>query len=264
MATRKLLSGLIQASNPINDESKSVAEIQAAMLEKHLPMIDDAGKKGVQILCLQEIFNGPYFCPGQDKRWYDAAEPVPGPTVEKLRPLRAEVQDGDGRAGLRARDGRRLLQHRRGHRRRRHVPRQVPQEPHPADERVLGEVLLPPGQPRLSDVPDPVREDRRVHLLRPPLPRGRARARPATARRSSTTRRRRSPGCRSTCGSSSSPRTPSRTATSSARSTASGRRRRGTSASSTATRTSSIRAGRSSRARRRTRTSWSSPSSTCR
>jgi beta-ureidopropionase len=89
---RKVLSGLIQASNPINDESRSVAEIQAAMLEKHLPMIHDAGKKGVQILCLQEIFNGPYFCPGQDKRWYDAAEPVPGPTVEKLAPIAAKYR----------------------------------------------------------------------------------------------------------------------------------------------------------------------------
>jgi len=87
---RKITSGLIQASNPINDESKSVAEIQAAMLEKHLPMIHDAGKNGVQILCLQEIFNGPYFCPGQDRRWYDAAEPVPGPTVEKLAPIAAQ------------------------------------------------------------------------------------------------------------------------------------------------------------------------------
>ncbi len=89
---RKLVSGLIQASNPINDETKSVAEIQAAMLEKHLPMIHDAGKKGVQILCLQEIFNGPYFCPGQDKRWYDAAEPCPGPTVERLRPICAQYK----------------------------------------------------------------------------------------------------------------------------------------------------------------------------
>ena len=89
---RNVLSGLIQASNPINDETKSVAEIQAAMFEKHLPMIHEAGKKGVQILCLQEIFNGPYFCPGQDKRWYDAAEPVPGPTVEKLRPIAAQYK----------------------------------------------------------------------------------------------------------------------------------------------------------------------------
>ena len=89
---RKVISGLIQASNVINDESKSVAEVQAAMLEKHLPMIHDAGKKGVQILCLQEIFNGPYFCPGQDKRWYDAAEPVPGPTLDKLIPLAQKYQ----------------------------------------------------------------------------------------------------------------------------------------------------------------------------
>jgi N-carbamoylputrescine amidase len=89
---RNVISGLIQASNPINDESRSVADIQAAMYEKHLPMIHDAGKKGVQILCLQEIFNGPYFCPGQDKRWYDAAEAVPGPTLEKLVPLAKKYQ----------------------------------------------------------------------------------------------------------------------------------------------------------------------------
>ena len=76
--------GLIQCSNPLNDESKPVAEIQKAMLDKHLPMIEDAGKKGVQILGLQEIFNGPYFCPSQDTRWYEAAEPVPGPMVELM------------------------------------------------------------------------------------------------------------------------------------------------------------------------------------
>jgi beta-ureidopropionase len=89
---RNVISGLIQASNPINDESRSVADIQAAMFEKHLPMIHDAGKKGVQILCLQEIFNGPYFCPGQDKRWYDAAEAVPGPTLDKLVPIAKKYQ----------------------------------------------------------------------------------------------------------------------------------------------------------------------------
>jgi beta-ureidopropionase len=89
---RNVISGLIQASNPINDESRSVADIQAAMYEKHLPMIHDAGKQGVQILCLQEIFNGPYFCPSQDRRWYDAAETVPGPTVEKLAPIAKKYQ----------------------------------------------------------------------------------------------------------------------------------------------------------------------------
>jgi N-carbamoylputrescine amidase len=84
--TRIVKGGLIQCANPINDESKSVEEIQKAAYEAHIPYIEEAGEKGVQILCLQEIFNGPYFCPSQDPRWYDAAEPVPGPTVEALTP----------------------------------------------------------------------------------------------------------------------------------------------------------------------------------
>jgi N-carbamoylputrescine amidase len=79
--------GLIQCANAINDESVPVAEIQKAMLDKHLPMIEDAAKKGVQILGLQEIFNGPYFCPSQDKRWYEAAETIPGPTTEVMQAI---------------------------------------------------------------------------------------------------------------------------------------------------------------------------------
>jgi N-carbamoylputrescine amidase len=83
---RIIKGGLIQASNPINDESVSVAEVAEAMFDKHIPLIEQAGQQGVQILGLQEVFNGPYFCPGQDKRWYDLAEAVPGPTIEKLIP----------------------------------------------------------------------------------------------------------------------------------------------------------------------------------
>ncbi len=83
---RIVKGGLIQCSNPINDESRPVAEIQAAMFEKHIPFIEQAGQSGVQVLCLQEIFNGPYFCPSQDARWYDAAEPIPGPSTEALTP----------------------------------------------------------------------------------------------------------------------------------------------------------------------------------
>jgi len=82
--SRIVKGGLIQCANPINDESRPVAEIQRAAFEAHIPFIEEAGEKGVQILCLQEIFNGPYFCPSQDQRWYDATEPVPGPTVEAL------------------------------------------------------------------------------------------------------------------------------------------------------------------------------------
>jgi beta-ureidopropionase len=78
--------GLIQCANPVNDESVPVADIQQAMLDRHLPWIDKAGEAGVQILCLQEIFNGPYFCPSQDPRWYSAAEPIPnGPTTKLMQ-----------------------------------------------------------------------------------------------------------------------------------------------------------------------------------
>lgn len=89
---RMIKSGLIQCKNPVNDETKPVAEIQKAALEHHLPFIRKAGEAGVQILCLQEIFNGPYFCPSQDKRWYDAAEPVPGPTTKIMSDLAKKYQ----------------------------------------------------------------------------------------------------------------------------------------------------------------------------
>jgi len=47
-------------------------------------LIEEAGEKGVQILCLQEIFYGPYFPAEQDTKWYATAEQVPGPTTERL------------------------------------------------------------------------------------------------------------------------------------------------------------------------------------
>src|SRR3984957_16509481 len=90
-ASRKVHVGLIQASTPF-DPSWSVKQIQDVSLEKPLPFIDEAGKKGVQILGLQEIFNGPYFCPSQDKFWYDAAESVPGPTTERRRAYAKKYQ----------------------------------------------------------------------------------------------------------------------------------------------------------------------------
>ncbi len=206
------------------------------MLDKHLPLIEEAGKKGVQILCLQEIFNGPYFCPSQDTRWYDAAEPVPGPTVEQLQgiakkygmvmvvPVYEREMAGVyyNTAAVIDADGKYLGKYRKNH-----IPQVQPG--------LLREVLFQAGQPRLPGVQPRLGEGRRVHLLRPPLPRGRAPASACTARRSCSTRRRRWQGSRSTCGSSSSPRTRRRTATSWAASTASAPRRRGTSASSTAT-----------------------------
>ena len=82
---RKVKSGLIQLSLPMTEGEGTIQEIVDAMYDKHIPYIEEAGEKGVQILCLQEIFNTPYFCPGQDKKWYESAEPIPGPTTERLQ-----------------------------------------------------------------------------------------------------------------------------------------------------------------------------------
>ena len=77
--------GHIQASNPRSEGS--LTDIKEAMVQKHLGLVEEAGKKGVQILCLQEIFHGPYFCAEQDIKWYATAEPVPGPITERMAPL---------------------------------------------------------------------------------------------------------------------------------------------------------------------------------
>src|SRR5512140_2207673 len=68
-------------------------QIRDKMVEAHLPLIDAAGKQGVQVLCFQEVFTQPYFCPSQDTKWYDAAEPIPdGPTTKLMQELAAKYQ----------------------------------------------------------------------------------------------------------------------------------------------------------------------------
>jgi N-carbamoylputrescine amidase len=81
---RIIKGGLIQCSNPINDPDASIDEIREAMIAKHIPLIEEAGRQGVQVLGLQEIFTGPYFCPSQDERWCDIAESIPGPSTDLM------------------------------------------------------------------------------------------------------------------------------------------------------------------------------------
>ncbi|MDP6418560.1 MAG: nitrilase-related carbon-nitrogen hydrolase [Candidatus Krumholzibacteria bacterium] len=83
--SRIVRAGLIQATL-CADASKSVQEIKSAMLEKHLGLIDEAAEKGVQILCLQELFDGPYFAAEQDIKWYEMTERIPdGPTIRIMQ-----------------------------------------------------------------------------------------------------------------------------------------------------------------------------------
>jgi len=85
--------GIIQATNviaPTADTSgmsgeaisKELKTIKDAMNEKHVKLLEEAASKGCQVVCFQEIFNGPYFCAEHHQRWYDYAETIPGPTVD--------------------------------------------------------------------------------------------------------------------------------------------------------------------------------------
>jgi N-carbamoylputrescine amidase len=84
-----LRGGLIQMGLKAGTELEPKA-ITKAMIDAHLPLIAEAGKQGVQVLCLQEVFCQPYFCPSQDAKWYGAAEPIPdGPTTRLMQELAA-------------------------------------------------------------------------------------------------------------------------------------------------------------------------------
>ena len=82
---RILRCSLIQASNAAPPEA-SLEATKLAMIEKHLGYIHQAAEAGAQIVCLQEIFYGPYFCAEQTTKWYDFTEPVPdGPTIRLMQ-----------------------------------------------------------------------------------------------------------------------------------------------------------------------------------
>ena len=79
-----LKGGLIQMSLKA-DTSQDVETIRKAMIDAHIPLIEQAGREGVQVLSMQEVFTQPYFCPSQDSKWYASAEKIPdGPTTQLM------------------------------------------------------------------------------------------------------------------------------------------------------------------------------------
>jgi len=80
---RIVRGGLIQASLAGSTE-RPIEVIKKAMIDKHVAMIEEAGKGGVQILCLQELFYGPYFCAEQKTKWYAMVERIPDGSTTKL------------------------------------------------------------------------------------------------------------------------------------------------------------------------------------
>lgn len=51
---------------------------------KQVELAEQAGKKGAQIFCTQEMFTSQYFCQCEDHRFFSLAESIPGPSTDAL------------------------------------------------------------------------------------------------------------------------------------------------------------------------------------
>ena len=81
---RIVRAALIQAGLCV-DSAEPADVIRKAMIDRHIELIAEAAAKGARVVCLQELFYGPYFGAEQAIKWYDLAEPVPdGPTTQLM------------------------------------------------------------------------------------------------------------------------------------------------------------------------------------
>ncbi|MGC2580072.1 MAG: nitrilase-related carbon-nitrogen hydrolase, partial [Terrimicrobiaceae bacterium] len=53
--------------------------------------VREAARQGADIVCLQELFRSVYFCQVEDHKYFELAEPVPGPTTETMAALAREL-----------------------------------------------------------------------------------------------------------------------------------------------------------------------------
>lgn len=89
---RIVRAGLIQATLT-GSGAEPLDKIKQSMIDKHVALLEKAAAQGVQAVCLQELFYGPYFCAEQDTKWYALTEPVPdGPTTRLMRQLAARLK----------------------------------------------------------------------------------------------------------------------------------------------------------------------------
>ncbi|TGQ49562.1 acyltransferase, partial [Mesorhizobium sp. M1C.F.Ca.ET.212.01.1.1] len=61
------------------DAAANLAVIEARVAE--------AAAQGAKLVLLQELHNGPYFCQHESVDEFDLAEPIPGPSTERLGAL---------------------------------------------------------------------------------------------------------------------------------------------------------------------------------
>src|SRR6201996_7156060 len=61
-----------------------------ANLDKAADRVREAARGGANIVCLPELFGSQYFCQREDTELFDLAEPIPGPSTERLATVARE------------------------------------------------------------------------------------------------------------------------------------------------------------------------------
>ncbi len=70
-------------------QSTCTANVQKNV-ERTVQQIEAAAKAGAQLICLQELFAGLYFCQSEDHEQFKLAEPIPGPIINRLCDVAAQ------------------------------------------------------------------------------------------------------------------------------------------------------------------------------
>ena len=64
----------------------------AKNLQHAMDRVREAASRGAQVICLPELFQTQYFCQREDASLFDLAEPIPGPTTQKLSDLAKQLK----------------------------------------------------------------------------------------------------------------------------------------------------------------------------
>jgi N-carbamoylputrescine amidase len=72
----------------IQDHATADVAANVARAER---LIREAAARGAQVICLKELFAGPYFCQSEQADRFDLAEPVAGPITTRLQALAREL-----------------------------------------------------------------------------------------------------------------------------------------------------------------------------
>ncbi len=76
-------AGLIQTKTSLNKQEN---------IDKAISFIEKGAKEGIQVFAMQELFFSPYFAAEQDNKWFEWAEPIPGPTISTMQEVAKNIK----------------------------------------------------------------------------------------------------------------------------------------------------------------------------